>query len=1068
MGGSKRPLDIRIQSGRLSPDTMTGDTRAPISGERRELTALFYDLVKSTDLLIHSDLEDYQEIIASFQLAVKQAVQLHGGSVLEIHGDGGMVVFGFPVPSEHHALPAIHAGFNIIATCKQLATRFGRDDFQIRIGIATSDVVVDDPASENSKFTITGIAPTLASRLQTLADPNTVVVSDRTHELTRRYYRFEDRGIQNIKGFEKGEQVWRVTRQRNYAGRFFGSVDIGMPIIGRRTELDIAVRLWRKVMAGHGQMLIVQGEAGVGKTRLLHEIRRRTRSARSRMLVLQCAARGARTALQPIADSFLAARASHRDGGGQLNPDFIESALRSEGIHDSETIETFVALICAEKSESASFGNPPAGLTRQRAYFAARNCLSVWLQEGPVIIAVEDAHWMDPTSRDLLEDMGGWIKNRSVLLVVTTRASIGDLVESAADERIVLDGLSHEEAGELINILWNRNAEGTVPTSAIDLIYEKSNGIPLFLEEIVNLLRDSAGFDAQKLGRFLKNTKIPGFENILSAKLDSLGHAKEVAFAASAIGRDFGPELIQDILGNVGSGTLEDAFDRLVDANLIVRQGSSASPVYGFRHALIQETIYRMLLRRSRQIFHQRIFLTVSETRNIAPWISTAALAEHAERAGMIEAAVEEYVAAGRENSALYAVREARGLLETALDLARKIDIPDKRDQLSLSALSALGPILTSTEGTKSPVACELYEDAVEIARRRPAFERAAWFPIFWGWWFTGANFAAQRWRAQIIMEDLRYVDDPQIQLQIQHCVWAIDFNMGDHDSCIAAVDAGMGLYQSGEGRESYTLYGGHDARVCGLGQKGLSLWFKGRVQSAIVNVRASRARASEIGHLGSIAHALDIEAMLLRYRRAFESLRSVASEMKSLADRFDLKSFHAKAMIFDGWCVGHTVDPERGRDLVADGLAIQKEIGTREDFPVYSEMLAELLSKTGRPADSLALLDEAIEESERTGHNYWLPELYRRRAWILSQAGEDEDRVVRALDESIAIARQQNAIALLLRAFGTLQSLGLSDHADPRVRIQVRDAIAQVEPDDDMSKLIESIASRTSSPPEL
>lgn len=156
MGGSKRPVNIHLQSDRPSPDTMTGGERAPISGERRELTALFYDLVESTDLLIHSDLEDYQEIIASFQLAVKQAVQVHGGSVLERHGDGGMVVFGFHVPSEHHALPAIHAGFNIIATCKQLATRFGRDDFQIRIGIATSDVVVDDPASENSKFTITG------------------------------------------------------------------------------------------------------------------------------------------------------------------------------------------------------------------------------------------------------------------------------------------------------------------------------------------------------------------------------------------------------------------------------------------------------------------------------------------------------------------------------------------------------------------------------------------------------------------------------------------------------------------------------------------------------------------------------------------------------------------------------------------------------------------------------------------------------------------------------------------------------------------------------------------------
>lgn len=1036
--------------------------------ERRELTALFYDLVESTNLLTHTDIEDYQEIIASFQEAAQRAVQIHGGSVRDKFGDGGMVVFGYPVPSERHALRATHAGLDIIAACKQLAAEIGRDDLQVRIGIATSDVVVDDPVTEKSNYTIIGIAPTLASRLQTFADPNTIVVCDRTYKLTRRYYRYEDRGIRSIKGFERGEHVWRVTRQRDHASRFFGSVDIGMSMIGRRTELGIAIRLWRKALTGQGQMLIVQGEAGVGKTRLLHEIRRRTRSSRSRMLVFQCSARGARMALQPLADRFLGARASRHDGGGQLTADFIESTLRREGIHDPETIEILASLICAEKNKNPEFGDLGPGQMRQRTYFAVRNCLSVWLQKAPVVIAVEDAHWIDPTSRDLLEDMAGWIKNRQVLLVVTTRMPIGDIVESAAEKRIILDGLSHKEAGELANIIWDRDSEDAIPASAIDLIYKKSNGIPLFLEEIITLFRESLGFDVQKLGKFLKNANIPGFESVLSAKLNSLGGAKEVAYAASAVGRNFGPELIHNILGNVGSGMLEDAFNRLIEANLIVPHGGGVSNVYSFRHALIQETIYRMLLRKSRQTLHRLIFLAVSEKRNIAPWMRIAALAEHAERAGLIKEAVEKYVEAGRENSALYAVREARSLLDTALRLAKKIDDPDERDQLSLSALSVLGPILTSTEGTKSPDACKLYEDAIKITRRRPDDERAAWFPIFWGWWFTGANFAVQRERARIVMEELEDVEDPQIQLQIQHCVWANDFNMGNHDSCIAAVDGGIRLYQSREGRESYTLYGGHDARVCGLGEKGLALWFKGRVQGAIVNVKASRAWADEIGHLGSILHALDIEAMLLRYRRAFEPLRSTASEMKNLADRFDLKPFHAKAMIFDGWCIGHTVDAEQGRDLVANGLAIQKEIGTDEDFPVYSEMLAELISKTGRPADGVALLDEAINESERTGHNYWLAELYRRRARIQSQAGEDEDKIVRTLEKSMAIAHRQNAIALLLRAFGTLKSLGLSDHADPRIWSQVEDAIAQVEPDDDMRKLVESIRSRISSPLEL
>jgi len=1049
-----------MQFSRSLPDSTNGSAMSPVPGERRELTALCYDLVKSTDLLNRLELEDYWEIKSSFHAAVKQAVEVHGGEVRDTEGDGGMVVFGFPVPSEHHALAAIYAGFEIIAGCRQLAERFARDDFRIKIGIATSDVVVDDPATEGAKFNITGIAPTLASRFQAGADPNTIIVANRTYKLTRRYFRFEDLGIREIKGFDEGQRVWRAMRQREHASRFFGSVDIGLPIIGRQAELDTAVRLWNKAKSGHGQMLIVEGEAGVGKTRLLHEVRRCTRAPRTRMIVLQCSARNVRSALQPIADQFLSIRAARRGVTGQITAELIETVLRAEGIEDPETIDTFVALFCGEDGKSADFGNSLAGLTRQRAHFAARSCLSFWLQNGPVLVAVEDAHWIDPTSRDLLEDMAEWIKNRPVLLVVTTRESIGEPAESAADARIVLDGLSYEESAEFINILWSRHAGGKVPRPAIDLIYKTYNGVPLFLEEVINLLHESAGVDVQKLDEFLRNTKISSLENILSAKLASLGYAKEVAFAASAIGRDFGSELIQEVLKESDAETLGEALARLVDANLIVRQAGGTSPIYGFRHALIRDAIYRMLLRRSRQVLHAHIFRAVSETRSIAPWISTAALAEHAERAGMINDAVQAYISAGRENSALYAVREARALLETALRLAGKIEVPDRRDQLSLYALSALGPVLTSTEGTKSPVACELYEDAVKIARRRPAVERADWFPIFWGWWFTGPNFAAQRWRARIIMEDLKHVDDPRIQLQIQHCVWAIDFNMGHHDTCIAAVDAGIELYQSGKGRDSYTLYGGHDARVCGLGQKGLSLWFKGRAQSAIANVEASRSWANEIGHRGSIAHSLDIEAMLLRYRRAFEPLRVVASEMKSLADQFELRSLHAKAMIFDGWCVGQTVDPSCGRDIVAKGLAVQEEIGTREDFPVYAEMLAELLSMTGQPTDALAILDEAIEESERTGHNYWLGELYRRRALILSQAGEHVEKIVEALDKSIVTAQHQNADALFLRAFGTFQALGLSAHVNAHASIRVRDIIPRLELDEDLDKLVESIRS--------
>ena len=307
--------------------------------------------------------------------------------------------------------------------------------------------------------------------------------------------------------------------------------------------------------------------------------------------------------------------------------------------------------------------------------------------------------------------------------------------------------------------------------------------------------------------------------------------------------------------------------------------------------------------------------------------MALAALAEHAERGGLIQDAAAGYIAAAKESSARSAVAEARHLLERSLSLLEGIPHGELRERLELSALAALGPILTSTEGNKSPDACLLYERGVEMARRRPVSEQVEWFPLYWGWWFTGADFAIQRERAEAVIADLRDVADPQIQLQARHCAWAIDFNMGRHEACIEAVDAGMLLYQAGRGRENLTLYGGHDAKVCGLGQRGLSLWFKGYPERAVDSVRESTEWAQEIGHLGSIAHAYDIAAMLHRYRRNYAALQSVAEAMERLARKHDLASLRAKALIFEGWSEGNTGDAKRGRILAEAGFAIQREI---------------------------------------------------------------------------------------------------------------------------------------------
>jgi predicted ATPase len=372
--------------------------------------------------------------------------------------------------------------------------------------------------------------------------------------------------------------------------------------------------------------------------------------------------------------------------------------------------------------------------------------------------------------------------------------------------------------------------------------------------------------------------------------------------------------------------------------------------------------------------------------------------------------------------------------------------------------LATLGPILTSTLGTKSAEACRLYERAVRIARRRPAGEQAEWFPVYWGWWYTGSDFGVQRARAAEIMSDLGDVDDPDVRLQVYHCVWAIDFNTGHHDSCVAAVDDGLRLYRPETAREGLALYSGHDAKVCGLGQKGLSLWLKGFPSQAVNLINESVNWALELEHVGSLAHAYDIAAMLHCYRRDHDSLRRIVDAMRELADGHALPLLRAKADIFDGWTMALLGNPDDGRKTVENGLAIQEDIGTREDFPVYAEMLSQILKMSFDLPSARDLLGKAIEEAERTGHLYWLPELYRRRALIVAEIGDSRKEVVALLKSSLRLALDQNALTLFLRAFTSALELKVSGVSAEDFKSGVATAINTVESGGELASIVNMI----------
>ena len=1028
-----------------APETPAGLPRAAgdqvneVGHERRVLTALCYDLVGSTDLLRRLDIEDFQELLSAFQQAAKQAVASCSGRVEVEIGDGGFALFPTIVDVRDAASLAIRAGLEIVEACRRVGKEKGRRDLHVRVGIATSMTLVqagkaDQPAN------VTGAAFAMAMRLQAIAEPDTVCVSTETRNLARRSHVFSFRGAHELKGFATPEPVWRALRHKREVDRFFAFRRLATPFVGRADELRVVAEAWSNAVAGKGSVVFIEGEAGIGKSRLVYEVRRAARLQRVKLLLFQCLPGGARSTLHPLLQNM---QGDWAGGAGSLTFSLVAEEFGRLGIHDPDVVDVFCFLLGVEGRNPGLKDADPETI-REKANFAVRRGLEAMCASGPLVLVVEDIHWIDPTSRQLLMEAARFVQRCPILLIVTSRPGSSGWQEIAGQRSISLRRLDPQETRTAITAMWPATGSSTLP-ELLDVMERVTGGVPLFIEEVCQWVAENSASATDRLAQTASPSQASIFESVLDSRLEPLGPAREVARAGAVAGNRFNLPLLRELLPGFDDDSIGNALHALNEAGFLTRVRAPGVRAYAFRHALIQETIYNALLRRKRQAFHRRLFAAVDGNRELASWMRTDEIAEHAERAGLLDKAIELFVAAGKESYARSAMVEARHLLEHALALCEEIDGPGEQDILRLTAMAALGPILTAAEGPNSAPARKLYEDGVEIARRRPATERARWFPIYWGWWFTDTVLNGER--AQAVLSDLKDVEDPEVQLQARHCVWAIDFYLGRHESCIEAVDAGLALYGTGGDRDNVTLFGGHDARVCGLAHKGLSQWFLGRAASAVRSLSEARRWAQQTGHVGSIAHVYINEAMLHCYRRDFSALRTVIAEIGLLTGEHHLPSLAAPAQVFEGWCEGNSGHVERGRDMIRQALSVHGELQTPEDYPVYCGMLVEMMAQTGEIAEGLALLSAATAEAEQGGHRYWQAELHRRRALLLFRQGAPVADIVSALDSSLAIAAEQNAVPILLSAYDALVSLGLSPSLVDTYRDRVERAKAALEP---------------------
>ena len=1003
----------------------------PAEAERRQLTVMFCDLVGSTALSARLDPEDLRDLVRAYHARCAEVVRAFDGSVVQYLGDGVMARFGYPVAHEDDAERAVRCGLELIQAVASLRTPDGVA-LEIRVGLATGLVVVGDEigAGATQERAVVGETPNLAARLQGVAAPGTLVVSESTRRLAGAVFDYEDLGARELKGIPGQVRVWRVTGESAARGRFDARSLGGLtPLVGRGEEIALLRQRWEHAREGDGQVVLLSAPAGIGKSRVLQAFRESLAETPATCVQLSGSPFHTHSAFYPFIRHLEWAAGIARADAPAERLGKLEATLQgpAESVAKAAPLLASLLSIPFEDRYPALWINQQ--VQKQQTMEALEEQLALVAERGPVLLLFEDAHWIDATSLELLDRIVRGAAHRPVMVVVNYRPEFSppwsDLAHATT---LTLNHLGRRQAVELI-----RNAAGgrTLPEEIVEQIVAKSQGVPLFVEEITRSVLESGDLEAAE-GRYVLRQSVrelaipPTLQESLIARLDRLGPAKEVALTASIIGRDFSHELLAAV-SPLPPAALEEALDKLVQSDLVGRRGAPPHARYTFKHALIQDAAYQSVLRARRREVHQRLAETLSGRFPEVAETEPELLAHHYTEAGATARALEHWRRAAERAASRLSYVEALGHVGRARALLETLPAGPERDEWELTFLVIEGPSRMALDGWDSPPAKIVYDRARAVAERlgRPSEV----FRSVWGLWM-GAHSSGQHRRAHDLYREiyglLEGVRDPEYVVQAHHAGGSQMVAEGRPRRALAYTDQLLDAYRIDVHGNLALMYGAHDPGVCTFGMRALSLMMLGRLDEAEAASQEALALAERVGHKPSIAHAHLFRAELCIILDRADLARAHLETCIELSEKYSLSAYLVSADLKDGWVRVLRGDVDAGLSQSGAALDRLKAMPSRRfHLPIRIGIVGRAHA-TARDVDgALALFDSALAAVAETGERWYEPELLRFRAeMLLARRAPDTGGAEQCLQAAISLAREQEAAFWELRSTVALARL--------------------------------------------